>query len=55
MNTLQTAVFALQSNGNGTQQALVLAGVTITLIPTLLLVIFGQRWFVRGFMAGAVK
>ncbi len=55
MNTLQTAVFALQANGNGTQQALVLAGVTITLIPTLLLVVFGQRWLVRGFMAGAVK
>jgi sn-glycerol 3-phosphate transport system permease protein len=55
MNTLQTAVFALKANGNGTQQALLLAGVSITLIPTLLLVIFGQRWFVRGFMAGAVK
>lgn len=55
MNTLQTAVFALQANGNGTQHGLVLAGVTITLIPTLLLVIFGQRWLVRGFMAGAVK
>ncbi|MFL6123638.1 carbohydrate ABC transporter permease [Actinophytocola sp.] len=55
MNTLQTAVFALKNNGNGTQQALVLAGVTITLVPTLLLVVFGQRWLVRGFMAGAVK
>lgn len=55
MNTLQTAVFALQADGNGTQQALVLAGVTITLVPTLLLVVFGQRWLVRGFTAGAVK
>jgi sn-glycerol 3-phosphate transport system permease protein len=55
MNTLQTAVFALKANGSGTQQALLLAGVTITLIPTLLLVIFGQRWLVRGFTAGAVK
>lgn len=55
MNTLQTAVFALKANGNGTQQALVLAGVSMTLVPTLLLVIFGQRWFVRGFMAGAMK
>jgi sn-glycerol 3-phosphate transport system permease protein len=55
MNTLQTAVFALKADGNGTQQALLLAGVTITLIPTLLLVIFGQRWLVRGFTAGAVK
>jgi sn-glycerol 3-phosphate transport system permease protein len=55
MNTLQTAVFALKANGNGTQQALLLAGVTITLLPTLLLVVFGQRWLVRGFTAGAVK
>jgi sn-glycerol 3-phosphate transport system permease protein len=54
MNTLQTAVFALKSN-EGSQQALVLAGVTITLIPTLALVIFGQRWLIRGFLAGAVK
>ena len=55
MNTLQTAVFALKADGSGTQQALVLAGVTITLVPTLLLVVFGQRWLVRGFTAGAVK
>lgn len=55
MNTLQTAVFALKANGNGTQQALVLAGVTVTLVPTLLLLVFGQRWLVRGFTAGAVK
>ncbi len=55
MNTLQTAVTALKADGSGSQQALLLAGVTITLIPTLLLVIFGQRWLVRGFTAGAVK
>jgi sn-glycerol 3-phosphate transport system permease protein len=54
MNTLQTAVFALKTNESG-QPALILAGVTITLIPTLLLVLFGQRFLVRGFMAGAVK
>jgi sn-glycerol 3-phosphate transport system permease protein len=55
MNTLQTAVTALKADGNGTQQALLLAGVTITLIPTLLLIVFGQRWLVRGFTSGAVK
>lgn len=55
MNTLQTAVIALQSNDSGSQPALVLAGVSITLIPTLLLVIFGQKWLVRGLTAGAVK
>lgn len=54
LNTLQTAVFALQSN-EGTQPGLLLAGITITLIPTALLVVLGQRWLVRGFTAGAVK
>lgn len=54
LNTLQTAVFALRSNDSA-DPGLLLAGITITLIPTLLLVIFGQRWLVRGFTAGAVK
>ncbi|KAA2253579.1 carbohydrate ABC transporter permease [Solihabitans fulvus] len=54
LNTLQTAVFALRSN-ESSQPGLLLAGITITLIPTLLLVVFGQRWLVRGFTAGAVK
>ena len=54
LNTLQTAVFALRSNDSA-DPGLLLAGITITLIPTLLLVVFGQRWLVRGFTAGAVK
>jgi sn-glycerol 3-phosphate transport system permease protein len=54
LNTLQTAVFALKNNEGGSP-AVLLAGITITLMPTLLLVIFGQRWLVRGFTAGAVK
>jgi sn-glycerol 3-phosphate transport system permease protein len=54
LNTLQTAVFALKDNEGGSP-AVLLAGITITLVPTLLLVIFGQRWLVRGFTAGAVK
>jgi sn-glycerol 3-phosphate transport system permease protein len=54
INTLQTAVFSLRSNESNTP-GLLLAGITITLIPTLLLVIFGQRWLVRGFTSGAVK
>jgi sn-glycerol 3-phosphate transport system permease protein len=53
LNTLQTAVFALKNNEGGSPA--VLAGITITLMPTLLLVVFGQRWLVRGFTAGAVK
>ncbi|MEU5565248.1 carbohydrate ABC transporter permease [Micromonospora musae] len=54
LNTLQTAVFALKDNEGGSP-AVLLAGITITLLPTLLLVVFGQRWLVRGFTAGAVK
>jgi sn-glycerol 3-phosphate transport system permease protein len=34
---------------------MVLAGVMLALFPTLLLVIFGQRFIVRGLTAGAVK
>ncbi|MFD0784004.1 carbohydrate ABC transporter permease [Micromonospora azadirachtae] len=54
LNTLQTAVFALKDNEGGSP-AVLLAGITITLLPTLLLVVFGQRWLIRGFTAGAVK
>ncbi|HEY2204420.1 MAG TPA: carbohydrate ABC transporter permease [Pseudonocardia sp.] len=54
LNTLQTAVFALKNNEQSAPD-LQLAGITITLLPTLLLVIFGQRWLVRGFTAGVVK
>ncbi|MFR9780838.1 carbohydrate ABC transporter permease [Micromonospora sp. MS34] len=54
LNTLQTAVFALKDNEGGSP-AVLLAGISITLVPTLLLVVFGQRWLVRGFTAGAVK
>lgn len=54
LNTLQTAVFALQSNERS-DPGLILAGISITLIPTALLVVLGQRWLVRGFTAGAVK
>jgi sn-glycerol 3-phosphate transport system permease protein len=54
LNTLQTAIFSLKNNEQSAPD-LQLAGIAITLLPTLLLVIFGQRWLVRGFTAGAVK
>jgi sn-glycerol 3-phosphate transport system permease protein len=53
LNTLQTAVFALKSN-EAADPGLLLAGITITLVPTLVLVVIGQRFLVRGFTAGAV-
>jgi sn-glycerol 3-phosphate transport system permease protein len=34
---------------------MVLAGVVLALVPTLLLVLFGQRFIVRGLTAGAIR
>lgn len=34
---------------------LILAGVVLSLLPTLALVVFGQRFIVRGLTAGAVR
>ena len=34
---------------------LILAGVVLSLIPTLAIVVFGQRYIVRGLTAGALR
>ena len=52
--TIQIGIGQLQTS-DGQDPGLVLAGVMLALIPTLLLVIFGQRFIVRGLTAGAVK
>lgn len=52
--TIQIGIGQLQTS-DGDDPGLVLAGVMLALIPTLLLVIFGQRFIVRGLTAGAVK
>ena len=54
MQTLQIGLSSL----NDAEQAnpgLILAGVTMALIPTALLVALGQRFLVRGLTAGAVR
>ncbi|HEY0168239.1 MAG TPA: carbohydrate ABC transporter permease [Jatrophihabitans sp.] len=54
MQTLQIGLSSL----NDAEQAnpgLILAGVSMALIPTALLVAFGQRFLVRGLTAGAVR
>jgi sn-glycerol 3-phosphate transport system permease protein len=54
MQTLQIGLSSL----NDAEQAnpgLILAGVSMALIPTALLVTFGQRFLVRGLTAGAVR
>ncbi|MEO6501287.1 MAG: carbohydrate ABC transporter permease [Jatrophihabitantaceae bacterium] len=54
MQTLQIGLSSL----NDAEQAnpgLILAGVSMALIPTALLVVLGQRFLVRGLTAGAVR
>lgn len=52
--TLQIGVSML-NDAESSSPTLILAGVTLALIPTLALVIFGQRFIIRGLTAGAVK
>jgi sn-glycerol 3-phosphate transport system permease protein len=52
--TIQIGISQLQSS-DGDSPGMVLAGVMLALFPTLLLVIFGQRFIVRGLTTGAVK
>ncbi|GAB2673587.1 carbohydrate ABC transporter permease [Thalassiella azotivora] len=52
--TIQIGITQLQSVDSG-DPGMVLAGVVLALLPTVLLVLFGQRFIVRGLTAGAVK
>jgi sn-glycerol 3-phosphate transport system permease protein len=52
--TLQIGVSML-NDAESSSPTLILAGVTLALLPTLALVIFGQRFIIRGLTAGAVK
>ncbi len=52
--TLQAGL-ALLKGKNTMDIPLVMAGATISAIPLLLVYLFGQRVFMRGLLAGAVK
>lgn len=54
MQTVQIGITQLRSADNF-NAGLVLAGTVLAIIPTLLLVIFGQRFIVRGLTAGSIK
>jgi sn-glycerol 3-phosphate transport system permease protein len=54
MQTLQIGLNSLKA-GEAANPGLVLAGAALSVIPTLALVVFGQRFIVRGLTAGAVK
>ena len=55
MATLQIGISRLQDAEAATAPNFVLAGTVLALIPTLLLIYFGQRHIVRGLTAGAVR
>jgi sn-glycerol 3-phosphate transport system permease protein len=54
MQTLQIGLSSLH-DADATDPGLILAGVLLSVLPTLLLVVFGQRFIVRGLTAGAVR
>lgn len=54
MQTLQIGLNSLKT-GEAANPGLLLAGAALSVLPTLALVIFGQRFIVRGLTAGAVK
>ncbi|MEH1015994.1 carbohydrate ABC transporter permease [Micromonospora sp. CPCC 206060] len=52
--TLQIGISQL-NDAEAAQPGLILAGVALSLLPTLAVVIFGQRYIVRGLTAGALR
>lgn len=55
METIQIGISRLQDVEAATAPNFILAGTVLALIPTLLLIYFGQRHIVRGLTAGALK
>jgi sn-glycerol 3-phosphate transport system permease protein len=55
MQTLQIGISRLQDVEAGTSPNFILAGTVLALVPTLLLIYFGQRHIVRGLTAGALR
>jgi len=54
LQTLQIGISQL-NDAEAAQPGLILAGVALSLLPTLAVVIFGQRYIVRGLTAGALR
>lgn len=54
MQTIQIGITQLRSADNS-NAGLVLAGTLLAIIPTVALVIFGQRFIVKGLTTGAIK
>lgn len=55
MQTLQIGLYTLTSAVDAGSSGLMLAAAALSVLPTLALVLFGQRFIIRGLTAGAVK
>ena len=55
MQTLQNGISRLRDIESAVAPNFILAGTVLALVPTLLLIYFGQRHIVRGLTAGAVR
>lgn len=55
MQTLQIGISRLRDIESAVAPNFILAGTVLALVPTLLLIYFGQRHIVRGLTAGAVR
>ncbi len=55
MQTLQIGISRLRDIESATAPNFILAGTVLALIPTLVLIYFGQRHIVRGLTTGAVR
>ncbi|MNL77899.1 L-arabinose transport system permease protein AraQ [compost metagenome] len=54
MRTVQIGISMLQFE-DSTAWNVVLCGVALVLLPSLLLIVFGLKYLVRGLTAGAIK
>lgn len=55
MQTLQIGISSLRDTEAAVAPNFILAGVVLALVPTLLLIYFGQRHIVRGLTSGALR
>ena len=55
VRTVQIGLKQLQSQEMATEWGVVMAGVIVVIIPTLLLLFFGQKQLQKGLSQGALK
>ena len=55
MRTVQIGIKALQNQEVSQNWGVIMAGVVVIVLPSLLLIAFGQKYFQKGLTEGAIK